>query len=111
MAAFGPIYFIRYNRHAGFDEKNTNFPFYKTSNDQEFIAACDSLLADKLVTLQWWEEDRAKDGFYVIDPGGVENAVIFLQISQPQRVPAKRLIFTTGQTVSWLVCGKINMRH
>jgi len=27
------------------------------------------LLADKLKTLQWWEEDRAKDGFYALDPG------------------------------------------
>jgi len=35
------------------------------------------LLADKLITLQWWEEDRAKDGFYVIDPGDVENAAYF----------------------------------
>ncbi len=74
---FGPIYFIRYNRHAGFDENNTNFPFYKTSQDMEFIAACNSLLADKLITLQWWEEDRAEDGFYVINPGDVKNAAFF----------------------------------
>jgi len=75
--SFGPIYFIRYNRHAGFNEDNTNYPSYKTSKDKEFVIACDSLLADKLITLQWWEEDRAKDGFYVIDPGGVENADYF----------------------------------
>ncbi len=74
---FGPIYFIRYNKHAGFDENNTNFPFYKTSQDKEFVAACDSLLADKLITLQWWEEDRAEDGFYVINPGNVKNADYF----------------------------------
>ena len=74
---FGPIYFIRYNRHAGFDESNTNFPYYKTSSDKEFVQACDDLLADKLITLQWWEEDRAKDGFYVIDPGDVKNAAYF----------------------------------
>jgi len=74
---FGPIYFIRYNRHAGFDEGNTNYPFYKESQDKGFLAACDTLLADKLMTLQWWEEDRARDGFYVIDPGDVENAFPF----------------------------------
>ena len=73
----GPIYFIRYNRHAGWNETNTNFPFYMKSSDAGFIEACDALLADKLVTLQWWEEDRAKDGFYVIDPGDVENADYF----------------------------------
>ena len=73
----GPIYFIRYNRHAGFNEDNTDYPYYKTSKDQGFITACDSLLADKLITLQWWEEDRAEDGFYVINPGDVENAAYF----------------------------------
>ena len=66
---FGPIYFIRYNRHAGWNENNTDYPFYKTSNDKGFVEACDALLKDKLVTLQWWEMDQAKDGFYAIDPG------------------------------------------
>ncbi|NQV31812.1 MAG: hypothetical protein HQ515_03915 [Phycisphaeraceae bacterium] len=63
----GPIYFIRYNRHAGWNETNTDYPFYTTSGDAGFVEACDALLADKLMTLQWWEEDRAKDGFYTID--------------------------------------------
>ncbi len=75
--AFGPIYFIRYNRHAGWNEENTNFPFYKKSKDNGFVEACDALLADKLVTLQWWEEDRAEDGFYGINPADVENADYF----------------------------------
>ncbi|HUT30455.1 MAG TPA: hypothetical protein VMX13_11745 [Sedimentisphaerales bacterium] len=75
--SFGPIYFIRYNRHAGFNETNTSYPFYKTSQDKGFLDACEALLADKLITLQWWEEDRAKDGFYVIDPGDVESAFPF----------------------------------
>jgi hypothetical protein len=74
---FGPIYFIRYNRHAGFDENNTHYSFYKTSQDKEFIAACEALLSDKLISLQWWEEDRADDGFYVINPGDVKNAAYF----------------------------------
>jgi len=64
----GPIYFIRYNRHAGWNETNTLYPFYKTSNDKGFVEACDALLADKLMSLQWWEEDRGKDGFFTIDP-------------------------------------------
>lgn len=69
--SFGPVYFIRYNRHAGWNESNTDFPFYKTSDDKAFIEACDSLLADPLVIMQWWEEDRADDGFYPIDPSEV----------------------------------------
>ena len=69
---FGPIYFIRYNRHAGWNETNTNYPFYRTSDDARFVEACDALLADKLMTLQWWEEDRATDGFYTIKAEGAE---------------------------------------
>jgi len=75
--SFGPIYFIRYNRHAGWNEENTNYPFYKESKDQEFLEACEALLKDTLITLQWWEEDRAKDGFYPLDPANVENAFQF----------------------------------
>jgi hypothetical protein len=75
--SLGSIYFIRYNRHVGFDESNTRYPYYKSSPDKGFIEACEALLADKLVTLQWWEEDRAGDGFFVIDPGDVEKADYF----------------------------------
>jgi len=71
--SFGPIYFVRYNRHAGFNEKNTNYRFYKESTDSGFVNACDSLLADKLITLQWWEEDRGTDGFFAIDPSQVDD--------------------------------------
>ena len=66
---FGPVYFVRYNRHAGWDETNTRYPFYLSSSDSGFKSACHSLLEDKLMTLQWWEMDRSKDGFYPIDPG------------------------------------------
>jgi hypothetical protein len=61
---FGPIYFIRYSRHNGWDESNTAYPFYTTSPDPGFKHACEALLANKLMTLQWWEEDRSRDGFY-----------------------------------------------
>lgn len=62
--SYGPIYFIRYNRHAGWNESNTKYPFYKASDDAGFLEACETLLADKLMTHQWWEEDRSEDGFY-----------------------------------------------
>lgn len=75
--SLGPIYFIRYNRHAGWNESNTNFPFYKTSDDKDFLEACEALLADKLVTLQWWEEDRSNDGFYILNPGDVPGSAAF----------------------------------
>lgn len=62
----GPIFFLRYNHHAGWGEGNTSYPFYRHSPDAGFVAACEALLADRLVTLQWWEEDRSADGFYAV---------------------------------------------
>ena len=64
--SWGPIYFIRYNRHAGWNETNTRYPFYRQSPDPGFVAACQALLANKLMTMQWWEEDRAEDGFFTV---------------------------------------------
>lgn len=55
----GPIYFIRYNHR--WNEKNTSFPFYKTSKDKGFVEACDELLANKLMTQQWNEESDRDD--------------------------------------------------
>ena len=63
----GPIYFLRYNRHAGWDETNTLYPPYTASPEAGFVQACEVLLANKLVTLQWWEEDRSPDGFYAVE--------------------------------------------
>ncbi|NDV78090.1 glycosyl hydrolase family 65 protein [Dysgonomonas sp. 511] len=57
--SFGPIYFIRYS-HA-FNEKNTDYPFYKKSKDKAFVQACDELLADPLYMLQWIEEADRND--------------------------------------------------
>lgn len=74
---YGPVYFIRYNRHAGWNESNTTLPFYTDSKDKKFVKACEELLDNKLVNLQWWEEDRARDGFYVIDPADVSGATFF----------------------------------
>ena len=66
----GHLYFIRYNRHAGYNESNTPFPFYKTSPEKGFVAICEELLANKLMVQQWWEEDRSEDGFYMFGGEG-----------------------------------------
>ncbi len=58
---FGPIYFIRYNDISGWDENNTHFPFYKHSDDKGFVAACDALLADRLMRRQWYDEEHLDD--------------------------------------------------
>ncbi len=77
----GPIYFIRYNKPFG--PKNTNYPFYKESKDKAFVAACDELLANRLMTQQWEEETDDDDpvvalhnagkafAFYHLDDGRV----------------------------------------
>jgi hypothetical protein len=72
--SYGPIYFLRYNSLAGRNESNTTtFPLYTHSNDKGFLDACNALLADKLKTMQWQEEDRSTDGFYTV-PGRVLEA-------------------------------------
>jgi len=91
--SFGPIYFIRYNRHAGWNESNTNYPFYKTSKDKGFVQACESILSDKLMSLQWWEEDRGKDGFYAINPGEVRGAHEFTATMVTSRGAGKAFCF------------------
>ena len=67
---YGPVYFVRYDSHTKWNDTNTSYPFYRTSKDKGFVDACDALLADKLKTLQWWEEDRGLDGFYSVDSAG-----------------------------------------
>jgi hypothetical protein len=52
--SFGDIYFIRYNR--GWNQDNTSYPFYLESGDKGFVEACEEMLSDPLVTLQWVEE-------------------------------------------------------
>ena len=57
--SFGPIYFLRYNH--SFNAKNTSFPFYKTSKDKGFIAACEEFLAAPLLMMQTVEEADRTD--------------------------------------------------
>lgn len=67
--SFGPIHVIRHAvRDTGFTSRNVRWPSFRTSTDPGFVAACEALLADKLYTLQWWEENRGDDGFFAITP-------------------------------------------
>jgi hypothetical protein len=67
---YGPIYFIRYSSHANWNESNTSYPLYTRSPDKGFVEACEALLADKLMTFQWWDEDRGPEGFYPAQQAG-----------------------------------------
>lgn len=56
---FGPIYFLRYNH--SFNEKNTVYPFYKSSGDRNLIVACDEILSTPLLMMQTVEEGDRND--------------------------------------------------
>jgi hypothetical protein len=56
---FGPIYFLRYNH--SFSEKNTDYPFYKSSPDKGVITACEEILAAPLLMQQMVEEADRND--------------------------------------------------
>ncbi len=63
--SFGGIYFIRYNPNGGYTQDNTHvFPFFQECKDVEFVKACDELLENRLVTQQWWEEERLDTEFF-----------------------------------------------
>lgn len=65
--SFGPIYFIRLNAHCGYPGFKPPYPLYSESPDKGFVAACEALLANKLMTAQWWEEEQLDDsGFFRI---------------------------------------------
>lgn len=64
------IYFLRYNVAGGYNNENTDvFPFYEQSSDEGFKNACKELLADKIATQQWWEEERLDTEFFKISGG------------------------------------------
>ncbi len=64
---FGPIYFIRPNAKSAFPDFKLPYPLYTESPDKGFVAACDALLANKLMTAQWWEEEMLDEtDFYRI---------------------------------------------
>jgi hypothetical protein len=57
--SFGQIYFLRYNHR--FNEKNTNYPFYKSSKDKGLVTACEEILATPLLMQQMVEEADRND--------------------------------------------------
>ena len=65
--SMGPIYFIRPNAKPAFPAFTPPYPLYTAAPDHGFVEACDSLLANRLMTAQWWEEDQLDDtGRYLV---------------------------------------------
>lgn len=61
---FSSIYVVKYNEFGGFKKADVKFPFYRSSEDKGFIKGCEELLNNRLVTRQWWEEERFDIDFF-----------------------------------------------
>ncbi len=73
--SFGPIYFVRYSSYNDWNESNTAYPFFTRSSDPGFVKACQALLSDKLMTLQWLDEDTGKNNNYYPSLGAARDSV------------------------------------
>lgn len=70
--SLGPVYMALYSTRCGYNRDTCRFPSYQDSPDAGFVAAVDSLLRDKLTTLQWWEENRdwPEEDFFAVRGAG-----------------------------------------
>jgi len=66
----GPIYFVRFGKN--WNESNAPFPFYTSSPDTHFVAACNALLENKFVTDQWFELERGYPADAYIQIPGIQ---------------------------------------
>ena len=67
----GPIYYLRVNPKRAHNVA-PQFPLYSDAGDGEFKAACEALLADKIKTLQFWDEEQNRPELFAdgaIAPG------------------------------------------
>lgn len=63
--SLGPIHVLRANAHSAYAGFRLPYPDFTDSTDPGFILACRTLLADKIATAQWWEEEQLDDsGFF-----------------------------------------------
>ena len=87
---YGPIYWVRYNSYQGYNKDNSpHYPYYKESPDKGFVKAIDSLLANKLMVQQWYEEDGDKEsGFFALS--GIRTR--WLKAFCWYKLPDKRIV-------------------
>jgi len=63
--SFGPIHVLRENVHSSIPGFKLPYPSYRDASDAGFVTACEALLADHLMTVQWWEEEQLDEtNFY-----------------------------------------------
>lgn len=64
------IWFLKYNVAGGYGKEQVDFfDDYRNSQDAGFVEACEELLANRLVTQQWWEEERLDAGYFTRPDG------------------------------------------
>lgn len=99
---FSDIYFLRFNEKGGYGEEQvTNYPHYTKSEDAGFVAACEELLHNRLVTQQMWEEERLDKAFFT-QPGAEAISYYTLPNQEVVGVYKKSLVSkSTDQGESW----------
>ena len=74
------IYFLLYNEPAGYTEENTGvFASFRTSQDADFIAACEELLDNGAAMRQMYEEQRFDKKLF---PNPAGEALSFYTVSE-----------------------------
>lgn len=86
--SLSPIYFIRPNWQGGWSQKDLNYPMYQESKNQDFVEACEELLASPLVVQQWAEENGDSDSLIQIKhpKGGTYQAFCSYHIDENEVV-------------------------
>jgi hypothetical protein len=111
--SYGPIYFIYYNH--GFNEKNTDYPYFKKSKDREFVKACQEILDNPLYMMQWVEEadtlvvlNLLKDKLTKEEATEVDENYEFTTLaSDPSNVVANIAVMTASDAIRPEIVDKI----
>ena len=75
---FSDIYFLRLNEAGGYTEENAHmFPEFHKCDDEGFVAACEELLSNRLVTQQMWEEERFNPSMFTYPEGRSPEALSY----------------------------------
>lgn len=65
-----PVYWLRCNKAGGYGKGIAGvYPWFEEAEDAGFVEACHELLADRLATQQWWEEERLDKEFFTRPDG------------------------------------------
>jgi len=82
------IFFIRPNYQGGWTDELLNYPLYDKAVDKGFIEACEELLANRLYTQQWAEENGDADDIITIKhpKGGTNQAFCWYHVDDERVV-------------------------